>query len=913
MGYHAHMTILLHEAKLYQPPLATHILPRPHLLGRWPELLQRPLTLICAPAGFGKTTLAVAWLGQLHQHSPAPHVAWLALDEADNDPQRFWQYLLAAVQRHLPHVGQAAHALLAAGQTADPTAVVTSILNDLFAQPPSAPLLIVLDDYHLIHHLPLHEALNQWLDAAPPHVHLLLTSRADPPLALARRRARRQLLEIRAADLRFAPAECAALLNETLSLGLAAAEIATLEQYTEGWVTGLHLSALSLRHTAAPQQFITHLAGPNQYIADYLLEEVLAYQPAEVRHFLGHTAVLTELSAPLCAAVLDQPEAVSRATLDYVERQNLFLVPLDNQRGWYRYHHLLGTLLHQHLRHTADAATVRQLHQRAAVWLAEQGDLEEAIHHAFAANDPAQAAIWLEALAQQDPSLVAIRLSWLEALPAEILAKHPLLAAVYGHKLYLVPDLSLFERILHYFDTAEAGIAAQPAQRAAIVGRTAPLRMLIHILQGRPLAEVADYGEQAWAGLPATERQARGRVAYGLGLVAQKRGDLASAHHWLAQTQALITPADDAYVHYMAHAMRMLFWLDEGLVYEAHQHGRALLATLPAAPHPAAHAVQVVLGGIAVRQGRWTEGLDWLAQGAASMRLIGEYGLETTAHQMLALGEMMRGQTAVALGHVAALLERHPDAALWGRVLRYRIWLASQPTAEQMAEMVAWSGTQTAALLADPAEKTSYQTVQQSHAQVAAGRILLRQAQMGQAVDLAPVTQFVAREWAAVSPSTPHNWRLWLCLLEALVAEAEGRTAVADTSLGRALAMGQQVGEVLAFVEWGAGIRPLLYRAITQGEGATRAYAQQLYAALPAAEEPTGKAASAPLLEPLTERELDVLRLLAEGLSNKEIGLRLHLSANTVRIHASNIYGKLGVNGRVAAVTTAQGLGIFDF
>ena len=325
--------------KLYIPPPRPTVVPRPRLIARLHEGLHRKMTLISAPAGFGKTTLVGAWVAGIERP-----VAWLSLDEGDNDPARFLAYLVAALRTIAATIGEGVLGALQSPQPPPTDVMLTALLNELTTIPDRS--VLVLDDYHLIDAEPVDRALTFLLEHLPPQLHLVIATREDPQLPLARLRARGQLTELRAADLRFTGSEAAAFLNQVMGLTLSAEDIAALEDRTEGWIAGLQLAALSLQGSQDVAGFIRAFAGDHRYITDYLVDEVLQRQPEDVRHFLLQTAMLERLHGPLCDAVTGQEEGTAR--LEALERGNFFVVPLDDTRRWYRYHHLFADVLSAH-------------------------------------------------------------------------------------------------------------------------------------------------------------------------------------------------------------------------------------------------------------------------------------------------------------------------------------------------------------------------------------------------------------------------------------------------------------------------------------------------------------------------------------------------------------------------------------
>src|SRR5256714_8006750 len=370
--------------KLYIPPLRPNVVIRPRLIERLNEGLHRKLTLIAAPAGFGKTTLVSEWVEGIER--PRARTAWLSLDEGENDPARFLTYLVAALQTIAATIGEGVLGALQSPQPPPPEAILTALLNDLTTI--KDHFVLVLDDYHVLDAKAIDQALTYLVEHLPPQMHLVIATREDPALPLARLRARGHLTEVRAVDLRFTPSEAAAFLNQGMGLNLSAEDITALEARTEGWIAGLQLAALSMQGQQDTTGFITSFTGSHHFVLDYLVEEVLGQQSERVQTFLLRTSILDRLCGPLCDAVLMDPSVSGRATLEDLERANLFLVPLDDERRWYRYHQLFADLLRQRLHQSiasspADAQSqVNELHLRASLWYEDQGLSMEAVHHA---------------------------------------------------------------------------------------------------------------------------------------------------------------------------------------------------------------------------------------------------------------------------------------------------------------------------------------------------------------------------------------------------------------------------------------------------------------------------------------------------------------------------------------------------
>ena len=466
------MVIPILATKLHIPQSPRKVVLRPHLVGRLSEGLHRKLTLISAAAGFGKTTLVSAWVAGSDQR-----VAWLSLDEGDNDPSRFLIYLVASLRTIVPTIGEAALGALQTPQPPPPESVLTALVNELTAVPDK--FVLVIDDYHVIDSKPVDDAVTFMLEHLPPQMRLIIVTREDPQLPLARLRGGGHLSELRVADLRFNHAEAAGFLNQAMGLNLSAENVAALETRTEGWIAGLQLAALSLQGHPDATTFIQSFTGSHHFVLDYLLEEVLQRQSDKIQTFLLRTSILDRLSGPLCDAVLPDLDAGGQRTLEYLERANLFLVPLDNERHWYRYHHLFADLLRQRLQQASASpeGNIAELHRRASQWYEDHGLEIEAFHHAAAANDTERAERLIEGqgLPMQFRGADAPILRWLESLPTTVLNASPSLWVTYATALFFGGRHTAVEEKLH---AAEAALqAAEPEDRSRdLVGRIASIR-----------------------------------------------------------------------------------------------------------------------------------------------------------------------------------------------------------------------------------------------------------------------------------------------------------------------------------------------------------------------------------------------------------------------------------------------------
>ena len=451
--------------KLYIPPPRPKVVLRPRLIERLNEGLSagRKLTLISASAGFGKTTLVSEWVAGCDAR-PKVRVAWLSLDEGDNDPTRFLTYLVAALQTIAANIGEGVLGVLQSPQPPPTESILTALLNEITTIPDH--FILVLDDYHVIDSKPVDHALTFLLEHLPPQMHLVIATREDPHLPLARLRARGQLTELRAADLRFTPSEAAEFLNQVMGLNLSAEDIAALETRTEGWIAGLQLAALSMQGNKDVSGFIREFAGDHRYIVDYLVEEVLQSQPEPIRRFLLQTAILDRLNGSLCDAVTGKEEGNAR--LEALQRGNFFVIPLDDKRNWYRYHHLFADVLRMHLM-AEQPDQVSALHRRASEWYEHNGSTDDAIRHALAAEDFERAANLVElavpAMRRSRQGATVTELGWLKALPDELVRFRPVLSVDYAFALFGGGELEAVEARLRdaerWLDTAAGSMATR--------------------------------------------------------------------------------------------------------------------------------------------------------------------------------------------------------------------------------------------------------------------------------------------------------------------------------------------------------------------------------------------------------------------------------------------------------------------
>ena len=607
------MPIALLETKLYVPRPRRGLVLRPRLSERLDRGTASKLMLVSAPAGFGKTTLLTEWLAA-GLASPADErlAAWLSLDRGDNDPASFWTYVIAALRTVASGVGESALALLDAPQPPPIETVLTTLLNDLGAV--AGEVVLVLDDYHVIDAREVQDAMAFLLDHLPPRLHVVIASRTDPALPLARWRVRGELAEIRAAELRFTPDEAAAYLNEMMGLRLTAQDVAALEGRTEGWIAALQLAALSMQGRDDVAGFIAGFAGDDRYVVDYLAEEVLARQPDRVHTFLLQTSILGRLSGPLCDAVTGQDGG--KAMLETLDRGNLFLVPLDDRRRWYRYHHLFADVLQARL-HDEQPGQVPDLHRRASAWYEQNGEQPEAVRHALAAGDFERAAGLAELAI---PAILRTRQEaklrgWLEVLPDEVVQARPVLSVYFAGALLMSGELEGVEDRLR---DAERRLEPATGDRAE------PLV---------PSAEMVVADEEEYRRLPATIELYRAGQALA-------RGDApGTVRH--AQQAIELAREDDHLSRASAAALLGLVYWGSGDLEAGHRAYSACVEGLRRAGHIAdTFGCSIALADIRSTQGRLGEALRTFEQ---ALQLAGEQGgsvLRGTADMYVGMSEI---------------------------------------------------------------------------------------------------------------------------------------------------------------------------------------------------------------------------------------------------------------------------------
>ncbi|MCA9872149.1 MAG: hypothetical protein KC441_00780, partial [Anaerolineales bacterium] len=909
------------QTKLYVPRLRPSLVPRPRLIEQLNHGLQHDckLTFISAPAGFGKTTLISEWIA-----AGKRPFAWLSLDERDSDFPRFLAYFIAALQTLRPTLGARASRLLESTEPPPSEAVLTTLLNEIAAVPEEFTL--VLDDYHVVDAHPVDEALAFLLEHLPPQMHLVMTTREDPPLPLSRLRARGLLTELRAADLRFTAEETAVFLNQITGLNLAAEEIAALERRTEGWVAGLQLAALSMQGRADIHGFVAAFAGDDRYIVDYLVDEVLLRQPEHIRRFLHHTSILTRLSGPLCDAVVGAPATgvlafdpewqtavtlQSQETLEFLERANLFVVPLDDKRNWYRYHHLFAGVLQAHLL-KEQPEIIPSLHQRASLWYQQNNLTADAVHHALAAEDFARAAAIIElAWAKMDRNRQsAAWLRWAKRLPDELIHVRPVLSVGLAWAYLDTGELETAESWLQQaentLETETHFNVADEKEYQMLPGTMAAARTYLALALG-DMPGTVKYAQQALAHFPEDEYLRRGTPAALLGLAFWAGGDLPEAQSAFAEAMSSYQKAGN-----ILFVITGAYVLADMALAQGHLR-EALKIYEDALQLAQTHGDAVMRGAADLYTGLSELHLERndLAAAKESLRQSMEFGEEAALPRWHYRWCLAQARIQEAEGNLDDALDSLDEAErqyVRGPVpdIRSPAAMKARISLRQGRLDEAWRWAAGEGLSAN--DDLNYL---REFDHITLVRLLLaHQRRDPSGHDVEEASSLLARLLQAAEAGQRMGNVIEILLLQAQAYEVQGSLSQAASSLERALVLAEPEGYVRLFVAEGQPLAALLQRLKAEGSG-PKAYVSRLLTAFGVQEAERSTAVHAsPLVEPLSERELEVLQLVAAGLSNREIAGRLYLALPTVKGHNRNIYSKLQVNRRTEAVARARELGL---
>jgi LuxR family transcriptional regulator, maltose regulon positive regulatory protein len=900
--------------KLYIPPLRSNVVLRPHLIERLNDGLSsgHRLTLISAPAGFGKTTLVSEWVASLWRRPPhrpnvlsegqpcSQPVAWLSLDEGDNDSSRFLAYLIVALQTIKANFGEAVLGMLHAPQPPPIESILTTLLNEIAATP--SPFVLVLDDYHAIDAQSVDHALTFLIEHLPPQMHLVIATREDPALPLARLRARGQMTELRAADLRFTPSEAAGFLNQVMGLNLSAEDITALETRTEGWIAGLQLAALSMQGQKDTTHFIQSFTGSHHFVLDYLLEEVLHQQSESVQAFLLHTSILDRMCGPLCDAVMLPPSASGQETLEYLEHANLFIIPLDNERRWYRYHHLFAELLRQRLHQNAasfrgnEEQSVAEYHIRASVWY-EDNRLEiEAFHHAAAANDIERAERLMESggMPLHFRGAVIAILDWLGSLPTTVLDARPSLWSKYASMLLVTGQTTGVEEKLQAAETALQ--SAEPDDRPRnLIGQIAAARATLALTHYQ-VETMITQSQRALEYLNSDNLPFRATINWILGVAYTFQRDHTAACRAFTEAISISQVCGDIFTTILATFGLAQVQESENQLYMAAETYRRGLQL--SGDHPLPSACEAHLGLARIFY-EWNN-LDAAQQyGEQSLQLARQY--ESVIDRFI-ICEVFLARLKLARG----------DAAGAAAVLTQVEQSARQHNFAQRIPEI--SAVQVLTLL-HQGNLAAAADLAQTHAlPISQARVHLAQGGPSAALALLePLRQQAeAMGW--------QDERLQVMVLQAVAYQTHGEKDRAVQLLGEMLALAEPGGFIRIFVDEGLPMAQLLSEAAArrimpdyvgkllaafEAEAQTNENKSDLTSALLEGHRDGGL-----LIEPLSQRELEVLQLIARGLSNHEISEKLFLALDTVKGHNRRIYDKLQVQRRTEAVARAHELGL---
>jgi LuxR family transcriptional regulator, maltose regulon positive regulatory protein len=880
--------------KLFTPAPRARVVLRHNLIERLNDSSRsRRVTLISAPAGFGKTTLASEWAAG----SKRP-VAWLSLDDGDNDPAHFLMYLVAAVRTVASNIGDGVLGALQSPQLPPVEPLLTALLNEITTA--AENFVLVLDDYHVIDAKPVDDEITFLLEHLPSQMHLVIITREDPQLPLARLRASGQLTELRINDLRFTLSESAEFLNQVMGLELSSQNIEALETRTEGWIAGLQLAGISMQGLQDATSFIESFTGSHHFVMDYLVEEVLQQQPEDIQAFLLRTSILDRLCGPLCDAILLSTPGYGQETLEHLERSNLFIIPLDNERRWYRYHHLFADLLRQRLqqrdasqKHKVSQISARnedhisELHVRASAWYEANGLELEAFHHATYANDFERAERLIEGngMPLHFRGAVAPVLNWLESLPTTVLDAWPSLWTAFASTLSVTGQTTRVEPALRAAETALEN-AEQNQKTRDLIGRVAAIRATVATAH-HDVETIINESRRALEYLHTDNLAFRTSTAWKLGFAYQLQGNRLAAGQAYNEVIAIgRASGNNVFTLLATIGLGILHEGDNDLLNAAETY-RVVLRTLGDKPLPFASEAHLGLARIFYE---WNdlESSELHAQQSLELARKVESNDRFIACEVF-LARLRLAQKDVA--GASAILAKAEQAVR-------RLNFGSRMPEVTAAEVLILLGKSN---LTEAAELVKTQELPLSRA-----RVCLAQGDSSAALSaLEPLrVESEAKGWK--------DEQLKISVLRAIALRAEGEKNNALKVLNEALTLAEPGGFIRIFVDEGVPMARLLSEASRQG--LETAYIGKLLDVLRTEQQNTGdksKLDSVPsLIEPLSQRELEVLKLIAEGLSNREISERLFVALITVKGHNQRIFGKLQVQRRTEAVARARELGL---
>jgi len=893
--------------KLFIPSHRPELVSRSHLVDQLNNGLHRKLTLISAPAGFGKTTVVTNWLHSQEGDDASPFmIGWLSLDEDDNDPTRFLTYLITALNR-IPgletEIGASALQMFQAPQPPPPQTILTAVINEIAMI--SNKIVLVIDDYHLIDSQAVHDALVFLLENFPPQLHLVITTREDPPLQISRLRTRGELNEFRAVHLRFSTAEIDEFLNQIMGLGLSTQDIAALEKRTEGWIAGVQLAAISMQGRTDISNFIQSFTGSHHFVIDYLVEEVLEHQPEHIRDFLLQTSILNRLTSSLCDAVTGQENG--QATLEALEHSNLFIIRLDGERQWYRYHHLFSDSLHQRLKSNHEF-NIRDLHIRARDWFSKHGMEREALQQSLLAKDFEEAAKLINRLAMEVVQKGEYRTvsDWINSLPDDIQQEHPFLWALHVWALRMEGRFEAAEtRIADVEEALKNPTQAASADLITIKGLINSHKAYIAFIRGN-LEETVAISRESLAQLPEDMVVIRTLTALYLGVALRYQGNLREALEIYLDTLPYGKELSGSSIAVFCFLHLSDLYFDLGELHKSKDIAeQALQFTIQHTGRPDlpfTGNAYICIGRVLRQWGHLAEALETTQRGVELCRQWNVADVLALACNEMADIYFSLGEKELAQDALRESLQIYQEFSPWASGLvaahqakHYLGFGVLEPAIEWLGETDLNANSPI-----DFSRDIEYLTL---------ARVLIAQNKLDESLAL------LERIYEGSNEIGKKHTALEAIILQAKALFIGEDIENALERLELALTLGKQAGYVQIFVDEGPPMARLLYEALSSG--IEKQYVQNLLAAFPEAQ-PEKVGASQQIIgdsewiEPLSDRELEILQLIAEGFSRQEIASQLVLSLNTVKTHARNIFSKMGVNNQMQAVGKARGLGLLD-
>ena len=902
-------------SKFYYPPHRLDFVQRLHILASLDAGLSGKLTLVSAPAGFGKTTVVSEWIRNCGHAA-----AWLSLDKNDNDPSRFFIYLIAALQHIDPEFGVDVQAVLEDSPSPHFEILLTRLIHEMERLPDKS--IIVLDDYHLIDSIPVHDVINFLIEYLPATIHLVICGRTDPPLPISRLRVQGEVNEVRTSQLRFTEKEVSAFLNDRMGFDLSAEGIAALEARTEGWVASLKLAAISMQGRQDWPEFISKFSGSHRYVIDYLVDEVMARQPEEVQTFLRRTSILERFCSSLCEYVAGGSQELD--IIDTLDRSNLFLIPLDDHREWYRYHHLFGDFLSQRLRES-EPGRIPELHRRASQWFENEGLVEDAIQYALAARDLESAARLVDGCAADLMVRAELNklLKYVEQLPSDLCQGYPMLCIWHAWALLFMGKLEMVEPALTCAETNPNNAPGIPNP-----GYVTTVRAYLATQQGDYLKSIK-LTEQALEEMSKElpdriTRLFQGAAVLWLGVNYRHLGNLDKAGKLFMEAAEINQKADNYYAASASFEQLAELAVVRGQLHQAvdlYRSGLKLAQNWKDTGAKPEESLQTAVGpqlglGTVLYQLNDLAGAAAYIQRSADLLELGEHWGRMSSYTMLAYLKQAQGEyeTSAELFRKACAIEdtvtvRRSNTS--DRRSRTKLGILLSRTGPAMAHLLTdvWRRVEKLGVHAD--DEVDFSSPADYPRERMYSDLACLLIALDRAVEALPL---ITRLLEAATVMERHGDEIRYLVLTAQAHQSLGNTQAALDSLGQALALAEPQGYVRLFVDEGKPMAELLQFAVSQN--VMPDYASKLLAAFPSdvlsALPPKKKlmANTQILVEPLSDREIEVLRLMAEGYKYKEIAEKLFVSINTVRHHTRNLYSKLDVNNRTQAIGRAKELNL---